>query len=43
MLLSRDYVAYMAGEVGKRLIASKMIEVSPPDDLAAKAPCSHAG
>jgi hypothetical protein len=36
MLLSRDYVAYMAAEVGKRLIASKMIEVSPPDDLAAK-------
>jgi hypothetical protein len=36
MLLSRDYVAYMASEVGKRLIASKMIEVSSPDDLAAK-------
>ncbi|MGD0306861.1 MAG: DUF507 family protein [Candidatus Acidiferrales bacterium] len=27
MLLSRDYVGYMAKEVVKRLVASKMIEV----------------
>jgi hypothetical protein len=27
MLLSRDYVGYMAREVVKRLVASKMIEV----------------
>jgi len=26
MLLSRDYVAYMAGEITKRLLAGKMIE-----------------
>jgi hypothetical protein len=26
MLLSRDYVAYMAGEITKRLVAGKMIE-----------------
>lgn len=26
MLLSRDYVGYMAGEVVKRLLAAKMIE-----------------
>ena len=30
MLLSRDYVGYMAGEVTKRLLASKMIEASNP-------------
>jgi hypothetical protein len=28
MLLSRDYVGYMAGELVKRLLASKMIEAS---------------
>jgi hypothetical protein len=27
MLLSRDYVGYMAGELTKRLLASKMVEV----------------
>lgn len=36
MLLSRDYVAYMAGEVAKRLMASKMIEVTAPEELTAK-------
>ena len=31
MLLSRDYVSYMAKEVVKRLVAAKMIEVKKPD------------
>jgi hypothetical protein len=31
MLLSRDYVGYMAKEVVKRLIAAKMIEVKNAD------------
>jgi uncharacterized protein len=30
MLLSRDYVAYMAGEITKRLLAGKMIEADNP-------------
>jgi hypothetical protein len=30
MLLSRDFVAHMAGTVSKRLLADKMIEVSDP-------------
>jgi hypothetical protein len=34
MLLSRDYVGYMAGEVAKRLVANKMIEASNPAALA---------
>jgi uncharacterized protein len=34
MLLSRDYVGYMAGEVAKRLAADKMIEASNPAALA---------
>ncbi|MBZ5699246.1 MAG: DUF507 family protein [Acidobacteriia bacterium] len=34
MLLSRDYVAYMAGEVVKRLVASKMVETPSADALA---------
>jgi hypothetical protein len=34
MLLSRDYVAYMAGEVVKRLLASEMIETFSADVLA---------
>ena len=34
MLLSRDYVAYMAGEVVKRLLAAKMIETPSADALA---------
>jgi hypothetical protein len=33
MLLSRDYVAYMAGEVVKRLLASQMIETPSADAL----------
>ena len=33
MLLSRDYVAYMAGEVVKRLLALKMIETPSADAL----------
>ena len=33
MLLSRDYVAYMAGELVKRLLGSKMIEVPSTDAL----------
>ena len=31
MLLSRDYVSYMAKEVVKRLVAAKMIEVKKAD------------
>jgi len=34
MLLSRDYVGYMAGEVAKRLVANKMIEPGNPAALA---------
>jgi hypothetical protein len=34
MLISRDYVTHMAGEVVKRLIASQMIEAPSPDALA---------
>jgi hypothetical protein len=34
VLLSRDYVTYMAGEVVKRLLASKMIETPSADALA---------
>jgi hypothetical protein len=34
MLLSRDYVGYMAGEVVKRLVASKMIEASSAEALS---------
>lgn len=33
MLLSRDYVGYMAKEVVKRLLASKMIEVKSSETL----------
>lgn len=33
MLLSRDYVGYMAKEVVKRLIAGKMIETKNADNL----------
>ena len=33
MLLSRDYVGYMAKEVVKRLAAQKMIEVKNVDNL----------
>jgi hypothetical protein len=36
MLLSRDYVGYMAGELVKRLVASKMIETPSADALAKK-------
>ena len=34
MLLSRDFVGYMANEVVKRLIANKMIETRSPAALA---------
>ena len=34
MLLSRDFVGYMAGEVVKRLVASKMIETSSAEALS---------
>jgi hypothetical protein len=34
MLLSRDYVGYMAGEVVKRLLAAKMIEAPSAATLA---------
>ena len=34
MLLSRDFVGYMANEVAKRLIANKMIEAGNPAALA---------
>jgi hypothetical protein len=34
MLLSRDFVGYMANEVVKRLIANKMIETGSPTALA---------
>jgi hypothetical protein len=33
MLLSRDFVGYMAGEVTKRLISNKLIEVVAPAAL----------
>jgi hypothetical protein len=33
MLLSRDYVAHMAKEIVKRLVASKMIETKKVDNL----------
>jgi hypothetical protein len=33
MLLSRDYVGYMAGEVVKRLLGAKMIETPSADAL----------
>jgi hypothetical protein len=36
MLLSRDFVGYMAKEVTKRLIADEVIEAATPDDLSAR-------
>jgi len=33
MLLSRDFVGYMAGEVTKRLISNKLIEAETPPAL----------
>ncbi len=33
MLLSRDYVGYMASEVVKRLVAAQMIEARAPEAL----------
>jgi hypothetical protein len=33
MLLSRDYVGYMAKEVVKRLVAAKMIEVKSAESI----------
>ncbi len=34
MLLQRDYVGHMTGEVVKRLVAGNMIECSAPAELA---------
>jgi hypothetical protein len=34
MLLSRDFVGYMAKEVVKRLVAAEMIETKTPDVVA---------
>ena len=34
MLLSRDYVSYMAKEVVKRLVAGEMIETKAPEAVA---------
>ncbi|HEV2489647.1 MAG TPA: DUF507 family protein [Candidatus Acidoferrales bacterium] len=34
MLLSRDYVGYMAKEVTKRLVEREMIETKSPENLA---------
>jgi hypothetical protein len=36
MLLSRDYVSYMANELVKRLVASKMIETPTAEALTKK-------
>ena len=36
MLISRDYVGYMAGEVVKRLLSAKMIEAPSAEDLTKK-------
>jgi hypothetical protein len=36
MLISRDYVGYMAGEVVKRLLAAKMVEAPSAEDLTKK-------
>ena len=36
MLLSRDYVGYMASELVKRLVASKMIETPSAEALTKK-------
>ncbi len=33
MLLSRDYVGYMASEVVKRLVAAQMVEARAPEAL----------
>jgi uncharacterized protein len=33
MLLSRDFVGYMAGEITKRLVSNKLIEVGAPAAL----------
>ena len=34
MLISRDYVTYMSGEVFKRLLAAEMIETTAADAVA---------
>jgi hypothetical protein len=34
MLLSRDFIGYMAGEVAKRLMAAQMIEAASSEELA---------
>lgn len=33
MLLSRDYVGFMASEIVKRLVAAQMIEAKAPEEL----------
>ncbi len=36
MLLQRDFVGYMAAEIVKNLISSKMVEVKSPGELATR-------
>ena len=36
MLLQRDFVGYMAAELAKRLVASKMVEVKTPGELTTR-------
>lgn len=36
MLLQRDFVGYMAGEIVKDLISSKMVEVESPEALTTR-------
>ncbi len=36
MLLQRDFVGYMAAELTKRLVTSKMVEVKTPEELTTR-------
>ncbi len=36
MLLQRDFVGYMAAELAKRLVSSKMVEVKTPGELTTR-------
>ncbi len=36
MLLQRDFVGYMAAELAKRLVTSKMVEVKTPEELTTR-------
>lgn len=36
MLLQRDFIGYMAAEIVKGLISSKMVEVTSPEELTAR-------